>query len=220
MIITSKCPHCGAQVTFSEKDKAIICKYCDSVISIHDVDNSTAFQSNNVILKEVKPELRYVLSEDVKLGDKHYGNGGELWITDKEILVKPLKFFGSITDSYMSLEEITGYGVFPGAITEKCLMICGHDENGAKSFEIGVFIGQANDILNNIEFYRRQIFISKGEKPQEVTGFDMPTPTGIIYPGKEMQWLTKFLGNNGKQKIVTFCILFVLITVIIMALSE
>lgn len=161
-----------------------------------------------------------MLSEDVKLGDKHYGNGGELWITDKEILVKPLKFFGSLTDSYMSLEEITGYGVFPGTITEKCLMICGHDENGAKSFEIGVFIGQANDILNNIEFYRRQIFISKGEKPQEVTGFDMPTPTGIIYPGKEMQWLTKFLGNIGKQKIVTFCILFVLITVIIMALSE
>lgn len=155
MIITSKCPHCGAQVTFSEKDKAIICKYCDSVISISEINDTTG-ENSNMVLKEVKTELRYPIScaleaKDDRSDELESKDGGELWITENEIIIKPFKLTGSISNYYINLKDISGYSIDMGLLLWSNLFIQttsnkeGSIQHGG--WLIPVMSGQINDII-------------------------------------------------------------------------
>ena len=68
MVVTTKCAHCGAQITFDEKEEVAICKYCESVNSIHKktisdndgTSNISQFGNDNFVVIT----LPYVLSEN------------------------------------------------------------------------------------------------------------------------------------------------------------
>lgn len=168
MAVISKCPHCGAQIVFEEKAKVTACKYCESFIAIQEVatnDNS----STNYVTKEIIPDLEY-LTHYYK-NDNEKQKTGYLWITENELLFRPSKlfnFFEDANDRYIRLSDICGYrrcrDITSVVGFDTGIFIYIKDGNTVKQRRFEAVSRQSREIiLNNIEYYRKQYYITKGE---------------------------------------------------------
>lgn len=189
--VTSKCPHCGAQIVFEPKSKATICRYCSSMIAIKEVKGSDGPSLSGLLgnfqLKEIIPKYeywgRYVQSPETDVT----GITGYLCISDEEVIFKPDKLdflenglLKSIDDTYIRFDEICGYRYntyYFSFVAPKTYyhVICTDD--GETKKEHIIFIAslakERNSIFNNIEYFRKQFFIRNGKDVPELTEGDI-----------------------------------------------
>lgn len=196
-IITLKCPHCGANITFENDQKVTICKYCDSIIAVQDVNDDTS--NGQINLREIVPKLQYWAYFDTKNGTK----GGMLWITEHEVLFKPHNMnFGQISDRYIPIKDICGYlnSSFPYLF----IYVKG------KTYTLKAF--ESNNIINNIEFFRQQYYQHLGQcAPPLINISRKPRPTTIIPPNKFLQRINAFYNVSGFLCITTLAIIILTI---------
>lgn len=174
MVVTTKCAHCGAQITFDEKEEVAICKYCESVNSIHKKTISDNDGTSNIIeTKEVLPELTYIASLILNFNTQ----GGRIWINKEELYFKPHKLnFGDLSKKYIRIQNICGY--------EKYILPIGgfaiHTNNG-HIMELHVFLWQREKVLNAIEERRKAYFLTRDLPiPELIKGSYIPTPKSDI----------------------------------------
>lgn len=167
MVITSKCPHCGAQVVFNSGDEVAICKYCDSVIAIQEVapeminstqpQTETQQQVSQPILREIVPELKYKANHE--LGGN--AQGGHIWITKHELYFKPHKLnFGDLSKRYIRIQDICGYE--KGPLTYLTIFTKKQTPNGVKRGSMELVVWKKQEIINELETRRKLYFEERG----------------------------------------------------------
>ena len=175
MVVTTKCAHCGAQITFDEKEEVAICKYCESVNSIHKKTISYNDETSNITeTKEVLPELKYPANF---ICGFWYTQGGHIWINKEEIYFKPHKLnLGDLSKKYIRIQNICGYEkpIFPFAYINI------HTNSGNK-IELYVNAWERRKILNAIEERRKAYFLTRDLPiPELIKGSYIPTPKSDI----------------------------------------
>ena len=204
--VTSKCPHCGAQIVFEPKSKATICRYCSSMIAIKEVKGSDGPSLSGLLgnfqLKEIIPKHEYYAYLH------NYGLGC-LWITEQELMFKPGKIENlgvNLNDCYISFPEICGYKRVPSPYIGQRLMglsdyaICVHKEDNIEErvFQILCPPKEADAIFNNIEYFRKQYFIKNGQPIQDLTIGDIHVSGDSIINAPFERALTVFMKTGIK----------------------
>lgn len=233
--VTSKCPHCGAQIVFEPKSKATMCKYCSSMIAIKEVKGSDGPSLSGLLgnfqLKEIVPKYeywgRYLLSPETAVN-------GYMCLTDEEIVLKPEKLdfldnglFKSFDDSYIRLDEICGYryeslysNIFAQLIGYKtyCHVICTNDGETQKEHIILItsLPKERNIIFNNIEYFRKQFFIRNGKDVPELTEGDIHVSGDNIIDTPFAKYMS--FGNKIGSRILAVLIPALILMIIIILL--
>lgn len=184
-MIMSKCPRCGAQITFDEKSQAVVCPYCSSVIA---VNNNKKNKINIInIFKKIFPPNDYA-GVYFHTPESEY-QSVYLRITDNGIVFKIVKFvnlFGDVSNKFVPYAEICGYQKCKESSSafgfDRGFIIYAKEDGNIveRRFEISGLQRDRDSLLNNIEYYRKQYFIKNG---QEVPDLDK---NSVIPEGKTL----------------------------------
>ena len=198
--ITSKCPHCGAQITYDEKSKTIVCQYCSSVIAVQ--KNTNSIDVSNV-LHRIFPLHEFIAAYYDTPESKQ--QTVYLWISDDGLFFKPMKIlnlFGDTTDKFISFADICSYQKYDentyGNDFGFIISIKENDKMIERRVEIYGLRRDRDNILNNIEYYRKQYFIKNGQcTPDLEDGSYIPLGNQLIdmrfSANKIMTYLYKIL---------------------------
>ena len=234
--VTSKCPHCGAQIVFEPKSKATICRYCSSMIAIKEVKGSDGPSLSGLLdnfqLKEIVPKYeywgRYALSPETAVN-------GYVCLADEEIVFKPEKLdflenglLKSFDDSYIRLDEICGYryeSFYISSLAQLignktyCHVICTNDGETQKEHIILIssLAKERNSIFNNIEYFRKQFFIRNGKDVPELTEGDIHVSGDNIIDTPFAKYLS--FANKISVRILAVVIPATILIIIIVLLS-
>ena len=238
--VTSKCPHCGAQIVFEPKSKATMCRYCTSMIAIKEVKGSDVPSLSgfldNFQLKEIVPKYEYWGRYVQSLETDVTGITGYLCISDEEVIFKPDKFdflenglLKSIDDTYIRFDEICGYryeGIYITPLAQLignksyCHVICTNDGQTQKEHIILISSSLAkerNSIFNNIEYFRKQFFIRNGKDVPELTVGDIHVSGDNIIDTPFSKYISFF--NKISARILIVLIPAIILILIIVLLS-
>ena len=210
--LISKCPHCGAQITFDEESKAVVCQYCSSVIAIENRRKhfNAKDSSNGLVLRELFPECKFkgwYYNEPEAPTQR-----GTLCITENELYFTPNKFTNLLddySDKIIALSDICGYQICdnPSASGADAGIIFYIQEGGEikeKRFEIPGTKSDRDNLMNNIEYYRKKYYVNNH---QEIPAL---IESSIQVPGNRLIDM-KFSMNH----IVTYGVKYLLILIFI-----
>ena len=170
--LISKCPHCGAQIIFDEDSKAVVCQYCSSVIAVENRNKhfNTKNASSGFVLRELFPEFQFkgwYYNEPEAPTQR-----GTLCISENELYFKPNKFTNLLddySDKIIALSDICGYQRYdnPSARIADAGIIFYIKEDGEikeKRFEISGTKPDRDNLLNNIEYYRKKYYLKNHQE--------------------------------------------------------
>lgn len=241
--VTSKCPHCGAQIVFEPKSKATICRYCSSMIAIKEVKGSDGPSLSGTLgkfqLKEIVPKYQYLTrrlqpSENLA-ADFFSSEVGYLYIADEELIFKPDKIdvinnlgINSLDESFIRFDEIRGYryeSFYHTSLAQQlgnktyCHVICTDDGKTKKEhiFCVTCLAKERNSIFNNIEYFRKQFFIRNGKVVPELTEGDIHVSGDNIVDTSFSKYISFF--NKISARIYIILIPAIILILIIVLLS-
>lgn len=180
--VTSKCPHCGAQITFDSKDKLVTCEYCASKIEITGkqgaegevfnlvLKNTSDFIKKNIVTAREflgkyweSPEYD-ITTNTARLSD---GITGTVKLTDDALIFTPSRvinmFNNHATKTIVNISDICGYKKFSIDEYDRGILFFYKADEEIKKimFSIFGFDITRDKFLNNVEYFRKQYFFKR-----------------------------------------------------------